>query len=266
MSKYIQFLLFTLFLCSIFLPTSNLQAASLLYNKDEYILKDPYFSPLNKDYIPYDLRDFKDYGIKTVKDTNPLEQKGRETIMKPLKELISLCEKESNMEVYIRSGYRSYSLQQSTYKKYGKDLSARPGHSEHQLGLAIDIETHRNLSKEFMNKKNPVYLCFKAHGVEYGFVQSYTYGNPYGYESEPWHWRYIGVRAGEWLERNASLESPWKVFESDVVAKLQLSDTERKRILKMKSRLYKSGTKTKKERIERARELIKKRVKVSSLR
>lgn len=264
MKKYHKAFLVIASLCLAFIPFKS-QAASLLYN-NPYVLKDPYFEPLEKDYIPEDLVEFKDYDIKLVKDTNPIEQQGREIIMQPLKELIDTCEEATGMDIYIRSGYRSYMLQQSTYKKYGEDLSARPGHSEHQLGLAIDIESRKNLSKEFMTKQNPVYLCFKEYGVKHGFVQSYTYGNPYGYESEPWHWRYIGVKAGEWLERNSLLAMPWKVFESDTVTKLQLSDAERKRILKMKSRLYKVGTKTKKERLERARKIIEKRVKVSSLR
>lgn len=98
------------------------------------------------------------------------------------------------------SPYRSYSTQQSTYNgwvaKSGKakadTYSARPGYSEHQTGLAVDINC-ASQKANFQNTKEYAWLiknCYK-----YGFILRYPKGKEYitGYVYEPWHYRYIGV-------------------------------------------------------------------------
>jgi zinc D-Ala-D-Ala carboxypeptidase len=238
-------------------------ANALLYNDNAYLLQDPYFEPLTKDFIPKDLVLFSDFGIKTVYNNNPLEKLGKKIMMKPLQQLFSVCEKETNMNIYIRSGYRSYGLQQSTYAKYGKTLSAFPGTSEHQIGTAFDIEVRNSVSKKFMNHSSPVYICMKKHAGDFGFIQSYSKNNPYGYESEPWHWRYIGKGAVDWLKRSNMSLSPWKVFDKEVVLKLQITDKEKQRIIKLKEGLYAWKGLEKKEKIKTMRSLIKKRIQIS---
>ena len=98
------------------------------------------------------------------------------------------------------SPYRSYSTQKSLYNGYvsrsGKaqadTYSARPGHSEHQTGLAVDINC-ASTSANFQNTKEYAWLiknCYK-----YGFILRYPEGKQYltGYIYEPWHYRYVGV-------------------------------------------------------------------------
>lgn len=98
----------------------------------------------------------------------------------------------------IISGYRSYSTQNTLYNNYvnrdGKALadtySARPGHSEHQTGLAVDINS---LNQSFINTPEGKWLnnnCYK-----YGFIIRYPQGKESitGYMYEPWHIRYVGV-------------------------------------------------------------------------
>lgn len=97
----------------------------------------------------------------------------------------------------ICSGFRSYTTQKALYERYTKRdgkaaadrYSARPGHSEHQTGLAFDIN---RASDEFTKTKEAKWLaenCWK-----YGFIIRYPEGkeNITGYMYESWHVRYLG--------------------------------------------------------------------------
>lgn len=96
------------------------------------------------------------------------------------------------------SGYRSYSTQQSLYNKYVKKdgeevastYSAKPGHSEHQTGLAFDIGS---VDRSFANTNEAKWIEENAH--LYGFIVRYPKDktNITGYIYEPWHVRYLGV-------------------------------------------------------------------------
>ena len=98
----------------------------------------------------------------------------------------------------IISGYRSYSQQTKTYGNYvardGKEeadrYSARPGHSEHQTGLAMDINS---LQQSFADTAAGKWLA--EHCAEYGFIIRYTADKEpeTGFMYEPWHIRYLGV-------------------------------------------------------------------------
>ena len=109
----------------------------------------------------------------------------------------------------VISGYRSYSRQSTIYNNYvSKDgkakadtYSARAGHSEHQTGLAADINS---LSTSFINTKEGKWLndnCYK-----YGFIIRYPKGKSdiTGYMYEPWHIRYVGVDLATKLYNNGS--------------------------------------------------------------
>jgi len=102
----------------------------------------------------------------------------------------------------VRSAYRSYDYQKSLFnsyvRAYGWDkaikFSARPGHSEHQLGTTIDFSVGPGvpLSTKFGDSPSGKWLA--KHGWKYGFIMSYPKGKKYGscYSFEPWHWRYYG--------------------------------------------------------------------------
>lgn len=105
---------------------------------------------------------------------------------------------EKGMSIYISSGFRSFSSQKSIYNRYvsrdGKALadtySARPGHSEHQTGLAIDLNT---ITQSFGRTKEGKWVAEHCH--EYGFILRYPEGKSHitGYCFEPWHLRYVGI-------------------------------------------------------------------------
>ncbi len=105
---------------------------------------------------------------------------------------------KEGLNLFIVSGYRSYEYQKNLYNRYvardGKaeadTYSARPGHSEHQTGLAFDI---CSLETSFENTAEGKWLAANAH--KYGFILRYPKGKQQitGYIYEPWHFRYIGV-------------------------------------------------------------------------
>ncbi|WP_254178102.1 MULTISPECIES: D-alanyl-D-alanine carboxypeptidase family protein [unclassified Planococcus (in: firmicutes)] len=124
------------------------------------------------------------------------------TAKKALDAMIADAKKQS-VTLKITSSYRSYWYQNTLYnnyvEKHGKAkadrFSARPGHSEHQTGLAFDLggvnQAHW-FEESFANTKEGKWLASNAH--KYGFHLRYQKGKEdiTGYMFEPWHFRYIG--------------------------------------------------------------------------
>ena len=105
--------------------------------------------------------------------------------------------KQDGINLFIKSGYRSYSTQKTLYNNYvARDgvaaadrYSARPGHSEHQTGLAFDLNS---LEQSFDETKEGKWLAEHCH--EYGFIIRYPKDKEdvTCYMYEPWHVRYLG--------------------------------------------------------------------------
>lgn len=103
----------------------------------------------------------------------------------------------------VESAYRSYQAQEATFASWVAQLgyagalrvSARPGHSEHQLGLAIDFRSDPGGSP-FTGSwgQTPAGTWMRLHAWEYGFIRSYPPKKQAVscYASEPWHYRYVG--------------------------------------------------------------------------
>lgn len=116
---------------------------------------------------------------------------------------------KSKINLYIQSGYRSYSYQNGLYnmyvKKDGKDkadtYSARPGNSEHQSGYAMDLNS---VDVSFANTKEGKWLNTNAY--KYGFILRYPKDKDHvtGYSFEPWHYRYVGTNLSEVLYNNGN--------------------------------------------------------------
>lgn len=109
---------------------------------------------------------------------------------------------EAGVPMSVLSSYRSYQTQVSTYNKWvnqsgqtaADTFSARPGHSEHQLGLAVDLGNGTcNLETCFGDTTTGQWLANNA--PSYGFIIRYPSGKDAttGYQYEPWHLRYVGV-------------------------------------------------------------------------
>jgi D-alanyl-D-alanine carboxypeptidase len=114
-----------------------------------------------------------------------------------LQELFAAA-KLDGINLFVKSGFRSYSTQKTLYNKYVKRdgaaaadrYSARPGHSEHQTGLAFDIN---KADSSFEGSAEAVWLAENCY--KYGFIIRYPKGKEAitGYIYEPWHIRYLGV-------------------------------------------------------------------------
>lgn len=102
----------------------------------------------------------------------------------------------------LSSSYRSYYDQQVTYNNWVRvngsqaaadTVSARPGYSEHQTGLAADLKAGSCVLECFASTAQYTWLTQNA--ANYGFIQRYPEGltSITGYSPEAWHWRYVGV-------------------------------------------------------------------------
>ncbi len=111
--------------------------------------------------------------------------------------------KKDGVDLWILSGYRSFSKQKRIYNRYVEQhgqkeadtYSARPGHSEHQTGLAMDVN---KISYTFNETKEGKWLW--QHCTDYGFIIRYPQGKQEqtGYIYEPWHIRFVGTK---WAKR-----------------------------------------------------------------
>ena len=105
---------------------------------------------------------------------------------------------QDGISLYIASGYRSYYTQKNLYENYvardgqqaADTYSARPGYSEHQTGLAFDLNSVDASFADTPEGKWVAENCYK-----YGFIIRYPQGKSAitGYMYEPWHIRYLGV-------------------------------------------------------------------------
>ena len=110
---------------------------------------------------------------------------------------MSKAAKKDGIGIRNVSAYRSYNTQKDLYNGYvsrngqakADTFSAKPGTSEHQTGLATDINS---VSDEFANTK--AYKWLAENSYKYGFILRYPKGKEHitGYKYEPWHFRYVG--------------------------------------------------------------------------
>ena len=108
------------------------------------------------------------------------------------------------------STYRSYEYQVDLYNRYKKQdgeekadtYSGRPGHSEHQTGLAADVYNGQTNYTNFEKTKEFTWMSNHAH--EYGFILRFPKGKEKetGYEYESWHYRYVGKEIATYIKEN----------------------------------------------------------------
>ena len=111
--------------------------------------------------------------------------------------------KSENLNLIVNSSYRDYESQENVWnnyearngEEYADSIAARPGYSEHQTGLALDIITYGANKNTFEDTDEFKWLQKNAH--KYGFILRYPKDKEdiTGYEYESWHYRYVGVEA-----------------------------------------------------------------------
>ena len=105
---------------------------------------------------------------------------------------------QEGLNIYLSSGFRSYDYQAQIYNDYvardgqaaADTYSARPGYSEHQSGLAIDVN---QIDDSFIGTPEAIWL--ENHCHEFGFILRYPQGKQHitGYKYESWHISYVGT-------------------------------------------------------------------------
>ncbi len=143
-------------------------------------------------------------------DRNPLDKDAYEAWKLMKSDAASL-----GLNLWAQSGYRSYDYQNDLYngyikrngKKAADTFSARPGASEHQTGLAFDLNT---ISNSFKDTAEGKWVAKNAY--IYGYILRYPEGktNETGYIYEPWHIRYVGKELAKELYNNGN----WITMES----------------------------------------------------
>lgn len=140
-----------------------------------------------------------------------------------LENLIGQASQEG-LSIFAVSGYRSYSRQKSIYQynvnRYGEEaanqVSAKPGESEHQTGLAMDVSCSSvgyGLEESFASTKEGQWL--KENAYRFGFIIRYPKEKEQitGYVYEPWHIRYVGEDiASEIYAENLTLEEFYEMY------------------------------------------------------
>lgn len=158
-------------------------------NPDDILVLVNKYHALPADYVPSDLVEI---GYSSLKM--------RAEAAEALQKLIAAAALD-NITLIPYSTYRSYDYQKGLYEKYlTKDpvaivdtYSARPGHSEHQTGLACDIGSAVLIDN--LTDQDYKWMLENAH--QYGYIVRYPKNQSEitGYKEEPWHIRYIGIKA-----------------------------------------------------------------------
>lgn len=188
---------------------TNVKASN--YLNTNYLIVNKY-NYLPSNYIPKNLVKLNEY----AKENITLNQEAYEAF-----KLMARDASLNNLNLRIISAYRSYEYQKNLYNRYLENdrqdvvdtYSARAGYSEHQTGLAIDIDNKKSLYIDF--EKTNEFKWMKDNCYKYGFILRYPENMEHitGYMYEPWHYRYIGVKESTYIhDHNISFEEYYYEF------------------------------------------------------
>lgn len=152
------------------------------------------YNYLRDDFVPNNL----------VEMTTPYSKEGIYLVEEARDNFYKLVDKAKEEGLTIRaiSAYRGYTYQKRLYDKYVEadgvnktdTYSARPGFSDHQTGLAIDVDNTTSSFENFTNTKE--YQWMLDNSYKYGFILRYPSGKESitTYQFESWHYRYVGLK------------------------------------------------------------------------
>ena len=174
---------------------SNVEDTDL--SKEKLLITNKYYK-LNENYEPTDLVDISNqyaYGEN---------QKLRSEAYEWYITMFNMA-KQENIKIIVNSSYRSYKEQDETYNYYLNNYTqeqadayaAKPGHSEHQTGLAVDVIAPGYDRKTF--DQSEAFKWLENNAYKYGFILRYPKDKEKltGYNYESWHYRYVGVDAAK---------------------------------------------------------------------
>lgn len=169
---------------------------------------------LDENYRPEDLKEIRYF----APDRDSASRYMREEAADAFHELVESANREG-IELVMTTAYRGYEFQKILFDNYvekegleaANRYSAKPGESEHQTGLAVDVSAgsvNYQLLERFGKTKEGIWLAEHAH--LFGFIIRYPQGKEKitGYLYEPWHIRYVGQTAAtEIYELGLTLEA-----------------------------------------------------------
>lgn len=174
-------------------PAVNLNTSYILVNKYNY---------LEETYEPENLQEISSqYALNGMKLVS---------YAKDAFEEMSKAAKKEGLSIVAMSTYRDYNYQTTLYNNYAKQdgkekadtYSGRPGYSEHQTGLAVDVY---NMKESYTNfEKTKEFTWMEENAYKYGFILRYPQNKEKetGYEYESWHYRYVGKEIAEYIKNN----------------------------------------------------------------
>ncbi|MFF1571429.1 M15 family metallopeptidase [Leifsonia sp. NPDC058292] len=155
-------------------------------------------------YVPADLV----FPGVTYMNRQPMRQQTADALLA----LFAAGRAEAGLEFSVQSAYRAYDSQVRVYdddvarngRVYADTDTARPGHSEHQTGLAVDISAvPAKCSLDACFAQTPQGVWLAANAYRFGFLLRYPADKVAvtGFTFEPWHFRFVGVPLATELHR-----------------------------------------------------------------
>lgn len=170
-------------------------------------------NPVDQDYKPDDLTEIKYFAPDRAETTRYLRAEAAEAFHR-----LAEAAAEEGLEIRMTTAYRSYDFQKILFDNYvekegeekANTFSAKPGQSEHQTGLAVDVTSPSvdyQLSNDYGRTEEGKWIA--ANAYRFGFILRFPEGKEEitGYQYEPWHLRYVGLLAAREIhERDLTLE------------------------------------------------------------
>jgi len=169
-------------------------------SKNELMLVNKYYK-LSEDYKPE---------VELISSQYAYSGKyASKTIIESIQNLIDAA-KEDNIKLIVAAGYRSYKEQEDIYESYkinngireADEVVSRPGHSDYQTGLAVDIEPYAKYIENVSESEE--YQWLQNNMYNFGFIQRFPEGKEdiTGFKYSAWHLRYVGIDAALYIHDN----------------------------------------------------------------
>lgn len=195
--KKLILILVVVIICILGIKTIKLPTKIVDESKIDFIVNKD--NPLSENYVPKDLVKVDISFLDEVEDEEKMMTK------ESADALIELVNAAANDGIILQgvSAYRSYKTQHDIYKnsikqygkKYTESYVAKPGKTEHQLGLVMDLGG----AVDYITEGSQEAIWIEENSYKYGFVLRYPKGKEdiTGYNYEPWHIRYVGKSIAE---------------------------------------------------------------------